>query len=131
MAPVPDGDGFSPTQRQQIDRAIRDAELVSRAEFSVFVGAAEGSPREYAERLHAALVAPDHSVLVLVDPTAHALEVVTGAEVRRRLTDEAVALAVVAMQNDFAEGDLAGGIVGGLQMLAEHARRPPTLHARG
>jgi uncharacterized membrane protein YgcG len=128
---VPDGEGFSPSQRQQIDRAIRDAEAVSRFEFSVFVGDAEGSPRGYAERLHAALVAPDRSVLVLVDPAAHALEVVTGVEARRRLPDEDVALAVVRMQNDFEAGDLVGGIVGGLQMLAEHARRPPTLHARG
>jgi uncharacterized membrane protein YgcG len=128
---VPDGDGFTPAQRQQIDRAIRDAELVCRFEFSVFVGATRGDPRGYAERLHAALVAPDRSVLVLVDPGARALEVVTGTDVRRRLPDEDVALAVVRMQNDFVEGDLVGGIVGGLQMLAEHARRPPTLHARG
>jgi hypothetical protein len=128
---VPDGEGFSPAQRQQIDRAIRDAELVSRFEFSVFVGDAGGSPREYAERLHAALVAPDRSVLVVVDPAARALEVVTGLEARRRLPDEDVALAVVRMQNDMGAGDLVGGIVGGLQMLAEHARRPPTLHARG
>ncbi len=128
---MPGGDGFTPAQRQQVDRAIRDAEAVCRFEFSVYVGAADGAPRRYAEGLHAALVAPDRSVLVLVDPAARALEVVTGTEVRRRLPDEDVALAVVRMQNDLAGGDLVGGIVGGLQMLAEHARRPPTLHARG
>ena len=41
-------------ERAEIDRAIRAAEQPSRYEFSVFVGAAEGDPRAFAERLHAA-----------------------------------------------------------------------------
>ena len=36
---MPAGDGFSPAQRQRIDRAIREAETVCRYEFSVYVGA--------------------------------------------------------------------------------------------
>jgi uncharacterized membrane protein YgcG len=126
---VPTGDGFSSSQRQQIDRAIRDAETTCRFEFSVFVGATEGSSREYAERLHSALVAPEHSVLVLVDPSARAIEVVTGAVVRRSLDDTAVRLAVISMQSQFALDDLAGGIVRGINNLASSARKPPTLHA--
>ena len=33
------------------------------------------------------------------------------------------------MQSDFAAGDLVGGLRRGIQMLAEHARAPQTLHA--
>jgi uncharacterized membrane protein YgcG len=127
---VPTGDGFSPAQRQRIDRAIREAETVCRYEFSVYVGEAEGDPRPFAERLHSALVAPDRSVLLMVDPTRRNLEVVTGAEARRELEDGEVALAVAEMQTHFRHQDLCVGIVRGIGMLAEHARKPPTLHAQ-
>jgi hypothetical protein len=129
VAEVPSGDGFTHAERQQIDKAIRDAEMVSRYEFSVFVGPAEGEPRAFAERLHSALVAPHRSVLLMVDPSARVLEVVTGSEARRELEDHEVRLAIIEMQSQLAYGDLVGGIVRGVNMLAAHARRPPTLHA--
>jgi uncharacterized membrane protein YgcG len=120
---------FSAADRFEIDRAIRAAEETSRYEFSVFVGRAETDPRAYAVRLHAALVAPSHSVLVLVDPVARVIEVVTGSVVRRTLTDHEVQLAILEMQSAFAAGDLVGGLKRGLAMLAQHARAPHTLHA--
>lgn len=123
------GDAFSASERHDIDKAIRDAETVSRYEFSVFVGAAEQESRPFAERLHATLTAPERSVLVMVDPAARILEIVTGTEVRRALDDAEVRLAAVAMQSAFADGDLVGGITRGVMMLAEHARKPRTLHA--
>lgn len=126
---MPSGDGFTHAERQQIDKAIRDAEMVSRYEFSVFVGPADGEPRAFAERLHSALVAPQRSVLLMVDPSARVLEVVTGSEARRELEDHEVRLAIIEMQSQLALGDLVGGIIRGINMLAAHARRPPTLHA--
>lgn len=103
------GEGFSSDQRYEIDRAIRAAETVCRYEFSVYVGAAEGEAGPFAQRLHASLVAPARSVLVMVDPAARLLEIVTGSVVRRDLSDDAVKLAAVAMESAFAEGDLVGG----------------------
>jgi hypothetical protein len=126
---VPAGDGFTSGERQQIDKAIRSAETICRYEFSVYVGPAEGDSRSFAERLHGALVAPDRSVLIMVDPVHRVLEVVTGAEVRRDLEDGEVRLSVVEMQSQLALGDLAGAIVRGINMLAAYARKPPTLHA--
>ncbi len=128
---MPAGDAFSASQRHEIDKAIRDAETMCRYEFSVFVGASEGETRPFAERLHAALVAPARSVLVLVDPAARIVEVVTGAEARRDLDDAEVKLAVLSMQTAFAAGDLVGGIKQGVLQLAEHARRPRLLHTEG
>ena len=128
MASVATGDAFSAAQRHQIDKAIRDAETVCRCEFSVFVGRSEGESRPFAERLHATLVAPERSVLVLVDPAAKLLEIVTGTEARRVLDDAEVQLAVLTMQSAFATGDLVGGIVQGVQQLAAHARRPQVRH---
>lgn len=113
---------LSDRDRSEIDRAIRAAETLSRLEFSVYVGPAEGDSRAYAERLHARLVAPDRSVLMLVDPEARVLEIVTGAKARQVLTDSEVGLAAAAMQSCFAADDLVGGIRRGLLSLAEHAR---------
>jgi len=126
---VASGEGFSADQRYEIDRAIRAAETVSRYEFSVYVGAADGEAGPFAQRLHAALVAPARSVLIMVDPAGRQLQVVTGSVVRRDLPDDAVRLAAVAMESAFAHGDLVGGIKRGLAQLAEAARQPATLHA--
>jgi uncharacterized membrane protein YgcG len=126
---VPGGEGFTAAQRQQIDKAIRDAEVESRYEFSVYVGPADEDTRDFAERLHAALVSPTRSVLVMVDPVARVLEVVTGAEVRRELDDNEVRLALADMQTLLDHGDLAGGIVRGINRLSAYARGPRTLHA--
>lgn len=120
---------FTSSQRVALDQSIRAAEQVSRFEFSVFVGAAEGDPREFAERLHASLSTPQRSILIMVDPTARVLEVVTGSEVRRVLTDHDVALAVLDMRTEFAAGDLVRGLRRGISMLAMQSRAPRTLHA--
>jgi hypothetical protein len=126
---VASGEGFSSDQRYEIDLAIRAAEMVCRFEFSVFVGASEGETGPFAQKLHASLVAPERSVLIMVDPAARLLEIVTGSVVRRVLPDDAVRLAAVAMESAFAEGDLVGGIERGVAQLAEAARQPQTLHA--
>jgi hypothetical protein len=120
---------FTASQRVSLDQAIRAAEQVCRFEFSVFVGTAEGEPRPFAERLHAALSTPARSVLIMVDPAAHVVEVVTGSEVRRYLGDREVALAVLDMQGEFAGGDLVRGLRRGISMMGMSARAPRTLHA--
>ncbi len=119
---MPGGEGFTAAQRQQIDKAIRDAETESRYEFSVYVGPADENTRAFAERLHAALVTPARSVLLMVDPVARVLEVVTGDEARRDLDDNDVRLALAEMQSQFAHDDLTGGIVRGINRLAAYAR---------
>jgi uncharacterized membrane protein YgcG len=122
------GEGFSAEQRHQIDKAIRDGETQCRYEFSVYVGPADEDTRSFARQLHAELVAPALSVLIMVDPVARAVEVVTGEQARRELDDNEVRLALADMQTEFANDDLAGGIVRGIQRLAAYARGPRTLH---
>lgn len=121
---------FTASQRASLDQAIRAAEQVSRCEFSVFVGTSEGDPRAFAEGLHAALSTPARSVLVMVDPIARVVEVVTGAEVRRVLTDQEVTLAVLEMCSEFSASDVVRGLRRGVGMLAMSARAPRTLHTQ-
>ena len=116
------GGDFNNADRQAIGAAIHQAELLTRFEFSVFVGEAEGDSRDFATSLHNSLVAPTRSIMIMVDPTARVLEVVTGGQVRRTLTDREVELAALQMQTAFAADDYVGGLTSGIAMLAEHAR---------
>ena len=129
VAPVPAGDSITPSQREWLERAVRNAEAASGLTFSLFVGVSEEDSRGYAERLHSALADPDHSVLVMCDPEFHRLEIVTGVAARRVLNDLECRLAAAAMQTSFAGGDIVGGLAAGIQQLGEAARQPRTLHA--
>ena len=129
MARVPAGDSFTPSQREWLKRAVRNAEAASGLTFSLFVGVSEEDSRAYAERLHRALADPDHSVLVMCDPEFRKLEIVTGVEARRALDDLECRLAAATMQTSFAGGDIVGGLAAGIQQLGEAARQPKTLHA--
>lgn len=120
--PVPSGDAFTDTQLREISRAVHAASAETGVHFSVFIGSPEGNPREYAERLHTALgPGASNAVLILVAPGERVLEIVTGRDVTGRVPDRSCALAALSMTSAFAGGDLAGGIVTGLRMLADAA----------
>lgn len=125
---VPGGNAFTAVQRQDIAKAIRDAERISGRDFAVHVGPSGGDPRGYAEERHARLADPANSILIHVDPASRAVEVVTGADVRRHVPDRQVALAAISMQAAFATGDLTRGLLAGLQHLAGAARHDQLLH---
>ena len=126
---MPAGDAFSAGQAQAIERALRQAEQESGLTYSVYVGSPEEDLRTYGRRLLGALgVRASSAVVVLVDPAARRLEILTGNHSARALDDRATALGAMSMTSSFSAGDLAGGIVAGLHTLAEHARQPRTLH---
>jgi Domain of unknown function (DUF5130) len=118
----------TPSQQSRLRRALQNADKSSGLTFSLYVGPSEPDTRRHAERLHASLVDPTQSVLVMCDPQRRALEIVTGAGARRRLDDMECGLAAASMQVSFAAGDLIGGLVHGLQQLGEAAYQPKTLH---
>ncbi|MDQ1485045.1 MAG: hypothetical protein QOJ62_738 [Actinomycetota bacterium] len=128
---MPAGEAFTQGQTLQIRRAIATAQEETGLRFSVFVGPVPGSHasqtdvRTYAQHLHAALGDDaDLGVLVFVEPESRRLEIVTGESAHLRLDDRAAGLASLSMATSFAGGDLAGGIVNGLRMMAQAAARP-------
>ena len=125
---MPAGDSFTPDQRRQIEKARARAGAETGLDFHVYVGPTGEDSRDAARRLHRRLPDSPRVVLVAIDPAAHALEIVTGAQARRILDDAACGLAALTMQTAFAAGDLAGGILRGLHQLGDHARQPDTLH---
>lgn len=125
---MPAGDAFTAFQRHELDKVIAEAERLSGRGFAVHVGPSEGDPRTKAEALHARMQDPANSILVHVDPSERALEIVTGPEVRMTLTNRQAAFAAINMQSAFATGDLERGIRAGVQQLAEFARQEKSLH---
>ena len=126
---MPAGDAFTPEQLYDIERAVRHAESSSGLHFSVYVGGADSESRPFALELLNELDDPDNSVLVFVDPAGRRLEIVTGANAKRQLSDTSAGLAALTMQTSFAAGDLTGGLVTGVQQLGDHAHQAPLLHA--
>ncbi len=112
---------FTPVQLSRLDEALTLASRDSGLRFSVFLGDLGGKPTDTAQRLHGQTEGSDESVLVAVSPEQRVVEVVTGPEARVRLPDRGAKLAVMSMVASFKEGDLLGGLLSGLQMLAEQA----------
>lgn len=122
---MPSGEPFTNDQQRDIERVLELADAETGLVFSVFVGAVDGDIRDAAEAKHAAFGArATDTVLVLIAPGDRLLEIVTGHNSARRLTDRACALAALSMTTSFAGGDLSGGIVTGVRMLAEAAGHP-------
>jgi len=123
------GEAFSPRQADHVRHALALARSQTGLHFSVYVGSADRDVREFAQRLHAALGDDAASaVVVFVEPVARRVEIVTGEIARRRVDDRAAGLASLSMATSFAGGDLVGGIVNGVRMLAQSAERPRVLH---
>jgi Domain of unknown function (DUF5130) len=114
---------FTTRQLLRLDEALRLADRSTGLTFSVYVGGLDEPVRGHAEKLIDQLADPARSVLVAVSPNQRVLEIVTGAEARRRLPDRACKLAALSMAAAFGGGDLAGGVVAGLAQLAEQAGR--------
>ncbi len=113
---------FSPRQLFRIDQALTTADRETGLVFSVYVGDLDEQTRAHAEKLHDELPCPADSVLIAVSPGQRTLKIVTGEKASKRLPDRACELAAMSMTATFVGGDLAGGVVTGLRMLADRAR---------
>lgn len=112
---------FTTRQLLRLDEALRVADRSTGLAFSVYLGDLDEPVRAHAEKLHAQLDHSPSAVLVAVSPNQRLLEIVTGAEARKRISDRDARLAALSMAAAFAGGDLAGGIISGLDQLATHA----------
>jgi hypothetical protein len=117
------GDGpFTARQLTRLDEALPLSSLETGLVFSLYVGELAAPARGTAETLFTRLT--EDSVLIAVSPGQRTLQIVTGAESAERLPNRACALAALAMRTSFTNGELTGGIVTGLRMLADAAGRP-------
>jgi hypothetical protein len=112
---------FTTRQLLRIDEALAAADSETSLTFSVYVGPLDEPTREHAERLHDRIPDRQSAVLLAISPNQRVLEIVTGERADRRLPRQTCALAALSMTAAFGGGDLAGGIVTGLRMLADQA----------
>ena len=113
---------FTRSQLARVENALAEASRRTGLNVSVYLGDLGDDTRERAEELLDSL--GDRAavaVLVAVSPGQRVVEVVTGPEARRRLTDRDCKLAVMSMVASFEQGNLAAGLVNGLRMIADHA----------
>jgi hypothetical protein len=114
---------FTTRQLLRLDEALRIADQQTGLTFSVYIGEFEVPTREFAEKLQKQIESADRSVLIAVSPNQRRLEIVTGNEARKRISDRDAKLAGLSMAAAFAGGDLAGGVLAGIDQLATHAGR--------
>ncbi|HEU5127393.1 MAG TPA: DUF5130 family protein [Glycomyces sp.] len=113
---------FDTRQLLHLDEALSAAEREGGGlHYSVYVGPLHDPVRGAAEAMHDRLSDPDRSVLIAVSPEQRRLEIVTGKVAREKIPDRSAALVVFSMEAAFGAGQLDGGIITGLRMLAEAA----------
>jgi hypothetical protein len=124
--PAAPGLPFSTVQLTRLDEALTLSSRSTGLAFSIYLGALGEDTRDRAEQLHAEIGAhSSEAVLIAVSPGQRKVEIVTGVEAARRLPDRGCNLAVMAMVASFKEGDLTGGLVSALRMLADQAGTAP------
>jgi hypothetical protein len=126
VKPLPQTVPFTPVQLSRLDEALTLSTRTTGLDFSVYLGNLGTDTRKTAEDLHASLgAAATHSVLIAVSPGQRVLEIVTGTEAHRRLSDRGCKLATAGMVASFKESDLIGGLVSGLRALTDQVGHAP------
>lgn len=111
---------FSRSELVSLDYALAGANRHPGRSVSVYLGDLGPDPQARAEELLDALgELAAEAVLVAVSPGQRVVEVITGPEARRYVSDHSCKLAVRSMVASFGHGDLVGGLIKGLRMLSE------------
>lgn len=117
---------LSVRQEKRVGRAVHGAELRTGLQICLYLGPVGEDARRHAEQLFVdAGLHTRPAVLVLVAPEARRVEVVTASEARERVPDEAAQEAVDRMTKRFADGDLVGGLIAGVEHIADAAGPGP------
>ncbi len=125
----PIGEADSPLSRSDLellDDVLIEAERVTGLRFTAYVGNLGSDTRGTAESLLTGLgdEAPV-AVLLAISPGQRVVEVVTGGEASRRISERAARLAVLSVVASAGDGDITGSLVNGLRILADQAGTLP------
>lgn len=125
----PQGEADSPLDRSELellDDVLIEAERVTGLRFTAYLGDLGDDTRTTAETLLSSLGAEAPvAVLLAVSPGQRVVEVVTGGEASRRISDRAARLAVMTVTTACGQGEVANGLVNGLRILADQAGTLP------
>lgn len=117
---------FSAPQLARLDEALTMASRDTGLRFNLYLGDLGSDPTAVAQRILARLgEAAESSVLVAVSPEQRQIEIITGHAALQKLPDRGAKLGVMTMAASFKKGDLFGGLLAGLHMLADQASGRP------
>ncbi|TDT34032.1 uncharacterized protein DUF5130 [Naumannella halotolerans] len=119
------GASFNSAEIEAFKSALVEAEDRSGMRFCLFVGGPDGDPKEFAKKVISGQREPASSVVLVVDPDSLAVEVATGTEAARRISDAECARAASTIQQEVALGKTADGILAGLNLLGRAGRDLP------
>jgi len=110
-------------EHKAVEAAVARAEATTGLEFCVFLGSVDGDrPRDHAESMFVEAGMQERpAILLVVAPRQRRVEVVVGARARGRISDADATAAVTAMTASFERGQLAPGVIAGLDHLAASA----------
>lgn len=119
-----------PFKHSEMDRLAEALTLSSQEtgiNFSVLIGDLGADRRGTVAAKHRSF-GPEarNTCLIAVSPNEHAIEIGVGEQAAKRLPDRTCELAVTSMASSFAGGDIVGGLVNALRMLADAAGIPST-----
>lgn len=115
---------LAPQDKARLARAVASAESATGLQLCVYLGPADGEPREHAEQLlRMAQSRSRPAVMLYVAPDARRVECVVAPAATHRVSDAAAREAVDTMLPLLARGELAAGLEAGLRRLA-HAAGP-------
>jgi hypothetical protein len=125
----PQGDADAPLTRPELellDDVLTEAERITGLRFAAYIGSLGSDTRSGAEGLLTSLGAEAAlTALIAVSPGQRVVEVVTGAEASRRISDRAAKLAVLSVVSSCGLGEISTGVVNGIRILADQAGTLP------
>ena len=109
---------FPDRQLIELDTALTNATRRSRARFAVYIGDLGADTAARAREILGSVPTAANAVLLAVSPDQRAIEVVYGSGVRGRGVESSAPRSVAAAAAALREGDLVGGLVSALQVMA-------------
>ena len=109
---------FPDRQLIELDTALTNATRRSRARFAVYIGDLGPDTAARAREILGSVPTAANAVLLAVSPDQRAIEVVYGSGVRGRGVESSAPRGVAAAAAALREGDLVGGLVSALQVMA-------------
>jgi hypothetical protein len=117
---------MSRRELELLDDVLHEAERSTGLRFAAYIGSLGTDTRAAAESVIASLGAEAPvAALVAVSPAQRVVEVVTGPEAARRISERAARLAVLSVVSSCALGEVSDGIVNGIRILADQAGTLP------
>ena len=109
---------FPDRQLIELDTALTNATRRSRARFAVYIGDLGVDTAARAREILGSVPTAANAVLLAVSPDQRAIEVVYGSGLRGRGVESSAPRGVVTAAAALREGDLVGGLVSALQVMA-------------